>query len=261
MTTTTTGAGFRIERTDNIATVVLDRPPLNTINPDLIEGLIAGLPAMLDDPEVRCVVVTGTGRAFVGGADINVMRQLGPVTHHAMRRWVIVQDLLERAPKPVIGALNGHALGGGAELSLACDLRILNSQASFGFPEMGLGIFPGAGGSQRLSRMIGVHRAKRLIIDAARLSSDQALAEGLVDIVATPEEFDDVVAREARRLAALPTATIGMVKHVIKEGIELPLEEALELEGRYVLANFELNDAAEGLQAFLDKRPPCFEGR
>jgi len=260
MTQTTQSTGFRIERADGIATVILDRPPLNTIDPDLIEALIAGLPAVLDDPAIRCVVVTGTGRAFVGGADITVMRRLDPVTYRAMRRWVVVQKLLEHAPKPVLGALNGHALGGGAELALACDLRILNDRATFGFPEIGLGIFPGAGGSQRLARMIGVHRAKRLIIDGTRLTADQALSEGLVDMIAAPDEFDSVVAREARRLADLPTATVGLVKHAVHEGIELPLEEALELEGRYVLANLELADAAEGLQAFLDKRSPRFSG-
>lgn len=260
MTQTTQSTGFRIERADDIATVVLDRPPLNTIDPDLIEALIAGLPAVLDDPAIRCVVITGTGRAFVGGADITVMRRLDPVTYRAMRRWVVVQELLERAPKPVLGALNGHALGGGAELALACDLRILSDRATFGFPEIGLGIFPGAGGSQRLARMIGVHRAKRLIIDGTRLTAEQALSEGLVDMIAAPGDFGSVVAREAGRLAGLPTATVGLVKHVIHEGIELPLEEALELEGRYVLANLDLADAAEGLQAFLDKRTPRFSG-
>jgi len=253
--------GFRIERDRDIATVVLDRPPLNTIDPALIEGLIEALPSVLDDVSVRCVVVTGTGRAFVGGADITVMRRLDPATYRAMRRWTVVQELLERAPKPVLGALNGHALGGGAELSLACDIRILHERASFGFPETSLGIFPGAGGSQRLARMIGVHRAKRLIINSTRLSAAEALDEGLVDIVAAEDEFDQVVATEARRLADLPTATVGLVKHVLHEGIELPLSEALELEGRYVLANLDLADAAEGLQAFLDKRPPRFVGR
>jgi len=252
--------GFRIERDGDIATLVLANGPANTVDPDLIEQLITGLPEITDDPDVRCIVVRGAGRIFVGGADIRVMRRLDPDTYRAMRRWTIVERALQRAPKPVVAAMNGHALGGGAELALACDLRILHTRALFGFPESRLGIFPGAGGSQRLPRLIGPHRAKRMMIDGVRLSAEQALADGLVDLVAG-DDFDEVVAQEARRLAALPTATIGLIKRVVDEGLDLPLEEALEVEGRYVMANLDLDDAAEGLQAFLDKREPRFTGR
>jgi len=251
--------GFRIERDGAVATLVLANGPANTVDPDLIERLIAALPEVLDDPAVRCVVIRGTGRIFVGGADINVMRRLDPDTYVAMRRWTTIQEMLELAPKPVIAALNGHALGGGAELSLACDLRILHERATFGFPESGLGIFPGAGGSQRLPRLIGPHRAKRLMIDGTRLSAEEALAQGLVDLVAG-DDFDDVVSHEAQRLATLPTATIGLIKRAVAEGMGLPLPEALQLEGRLVRANLELADAVEGLQAFLDKREPRFTG-
>jgi enoyl-CoA hydratase len=252
--------GFRIERDGDVATLVFDRPPVNAVSPELIEALIAALPSITEDADVRCIVVTGSGRTFVGGADIGVMRRLDPATYHAMRRWVRVQELLELAPKPVLAALNAHTLGGGAELALACDLRIIHERATFGFPEIGLGIFPGAGGSQRLPRMVGPHRAKRLMIDGRRLSASEAYDEGLVDVVAG-DDFADVVAAEARRLAALPTATVGLIKQVVTQGLELPLPEALELEGRYVVANLDLEDAAEGLQAFLDKRQPKFTGR
>ena len=136
--------------------------------------------------------------------------------------------------------MNGHALGGGAELSLACDLRILHARATFGFPESRLGIFPGAGGSQRLPRLIGPHRAKRLMMDGIRLTADEALAEGLVDIVAG-EDFDAVVAAEAARLAALPTATLGLIKRVVTEGMELPLSDALAAsKAARVRANLDL---------------------
>jgi enoyl-CoA hydratase len=251
--------GFRIDHDGPIATVVLDNGPANTVDPGLIERLIDALPTVTEDPAVRCVVIRGTGRIFVGGADIRVMRGLEPDTYRAMRRWVEVQRILELAPKPVVAALNGHALGGGAELALACDLRILHARATFGFPETRLGIFPGAGGSQRLPRLIGSHRAKRLIMDGTRLTAEEALTQGLVDLVAD-DDFDAVVTKEATRLAALPTATIGLVKQVIDRGWGLPIEEAMAVEEEHVLRNLELTDAAEGLQAFLDKRPPSFTG-
>lgn len=252
--------GFRIDRDGPVATVVFDNGPANTVDPALIEGLISALPSVLDDPAVRCVVIRGTGRIFVGGADIRVMRQLDPDTYRAMRRWIEIQRAIEQAPKPVVAALNGHALGGGAELALACDLRILHAKATFGFPETRLGIFPGAGGSQRLPRLIGPHRAKRLIMDGTRLTAAEALSEGLVDLIAD-DDFDAVVTKETARLAALPTATIGLVKQVIDRGWGLPIDEAMAVEEEHVLRNLELSDAAEGLQAFLDKRPPSFTGR
>jgi enoyl-CoA hydratase len=252
--------GFRIEHDGPIATLVIDNGPVNTVDPALIEQLVDVVPTLADDPAVRCIVVRGKGKVFVGGADIRVMRRLDPGTYRAMRRWVEVQRALELAPKPVVAAVNGHALGGGAELALACDLRILHARATFGFPEIGLGIFPGAGGSQRLPRLVGPHRAKRLIIDGTRLTAEEALAQGLVDLVAG-DDFDEVVAREAARLAALPTATIGLVKEVVDRGSRLPIDEAMALEEEYVLRNLQLSDAAEGLQAFLDKRTPTFTGR
>lgn len=252
--------GFRLERSGAVAVLVLDNGPANTVDPELIENLITGLPEVTSDPAVRCLVVRGTGRFFLGGADIRVMRRLDPQTYRSMRRWTVVQRILELAPKPVIAAMNGHALGGGAELALACDLRILHSKATFGFPESRLGIFPGAGGSQRLPRLIGPHRAKRIMIEGARLDAVDALAEGLVDLVAG-DDFDEVVAREAGRLAALPTAVVGLIKQVVARGMDLTFDEAIELEGRYVMSNLELADAAEGLQAFLEKREPRFTGR
>ena len=258
--TTSPPVGFRIERDGPVATVVIDHGRVNVVDPDLIESLLAHLPDVLDNPTVRCVVIRGKDRVFVGGANLTVMRELEPETYRAMRRWVDVQRLLELAPKPVVAALNGHTLGGGAELALACDLRILHARATFGFPETDLGIFPGAGGSQRLPRLIGPHRAKRLIIAATRLSAEDALREGLVDLVAG-DDFDEVVAREAHRLASRPTATIGLVKSVIDNGWGLPIDEAMHVEDEHVMRNLELFDAAEGIQAFLDKREARFEGR
>jgi len=254
------GPGFQISLDGPIATILFNRPPANTIDPELIEALIAALPSVTENREIRCIVISGSGNAFIGGADIRVMRELKPATYRAMRRWIEVQELLEYAPKPVIAALNGHTLGGGAELALACDLRILHKAATFGFPESRLGIFPGAGGSQRLPRLLGIHQAKRMIMNGDRLNAEDALAHGLVDIIAD-DDFNSVVGAEARRLSELPTATIGLIKQVIVDGQHLPLADALDLEEDAVMANLALEDAAEGLQAFLDKRKAVFTGK
>ncbi|SFW78572.1 enoyl-CoA hydratase/isomerase family protein [Amycolatopsis australiensis] len=248
-------------RDAGVATIRIDRPPANAVNPALIAEFLEVLPPLAEDPGVRCLVVTGTGKFFVAGADIAVMRDLSDANQAEMRGWIEVQRLLERAPKPVVAAMNGHALGGGAELSLACDLRILSATASFGFPEIALGLFPGAGGSQRLPRLVGPHRAKRLMIEGTRLTAQQALEHGLVDRVVDPGLFDAAVAEEARLLAAKPTAAIGILKRVVDEGHGLPIEEALLREETGVRELTRTADAAEGLQAFLDKRPPRFTGR
>lgn len=250
-----------VHRDGAVATIVINRPPANAVDPAMIEEFIGLIPTLADDNSVRCIVIRGTGRFFVAGADIAVMRDLSEANQLKMRRWVIVQRLLELAGKPVIAAMNGHALGGGAELSLACDLRILAASATFGFPEMTLGLFPGAGGSQRLTRLIGAHQAKRLMIEASRLSSEEALRLGLVDVVAADEQFDDVVSEKAAQWADKATATIGLLKRVVDEGSRLPIEQALEKEWLVVQELIHTEDVAEGLQAFLDKRAAHFIGR
>ncbi|WP_405634603.1 enoyl-CoA hydratase-related protein [Streptomyces sp. NBC_00056] len=250
-----------VTRDGAVATIRVDRPKANAVDPAMIEEFLTVLPPLAADPEVRCIVVTGTGRFFIAGADIAVMRDLSADNQARMRRWIDVQRVIERAPKPVVAAMNGHALGGGAELSLACDLRIVSADAVFGFPEIRLGLFPGAGGSQRLPRLVGPHLAKRLMIEGERLTAQRALELGLVDLVAAPDAFDVVVAERARALAAQPTAAIALLKRVVDEGYGLPVEEALEREEKGVAELTRTADAAEGLQAFLDKRDAVFMGR
>ncbi|GGV63180.1 crotonase [Streptomyces longisporoflavus] len=252
---------LHVTRDGAVATIRVDRPKANAVDPAMIEEFLTALRPLTADPAVRCVVVTGTGRFFIAGADIAVMRDLSAENQAKMRRWIDVQRLIEQAAKPVVAAMNGHALGGGAELSLACDLRILAADATFGFPEIRLGLFPGAGGSQRLPRLVGPHLAKRLMIEGERLSAEKALALGLVDLVVEQGAFAAEVSERARRLAAQPTAAIGLLKRVVDEGHGLPVEQALEREEKGVADLTGTADAAEGLQAFLDKREPVFTGR
>lgn len=252
---------LHVTRDGAVATVRVDRPKVNAVDPAMIEEFLATLSPLAADPQVRCIVITGTGRFFIAGADIAVMRDLSAENQAKMRRWIHVQRLIEQTPKPVVAAMNGHALGGGAELSLACDLRILSTEATFGFPEMRLGLFPGAGGSQRLPRLVGPHLAKRLMIEGELLAPQRALELGLVDVVVEHAEFEATVAERARRLAAQPTATIALLKRVVDEGYGLSLEEALEREEKGVADLIGTADAAEGLQAFLEKRAAVFTGR
>ncbi|GAA0514851.1 enoyl-CoA hydratase [Paractinoplanes deccanensis] len=244
-----------------VGTIVIDRPPANAVNPALIEEFLKVVPSLADDPAVRCVVITGTGRFFVAGADIAVMRDLSLDNHIRMRRWVQVQRLLELAAKPVIAAINGYALGGGAELALACDLRIAAASATLGFPETGLGLFPGAGGSQRLPRLLGAHKAKLLMIEGRRMTAAEALEIGLVDEVVPDADFADAVRGRALDWAARPTTTIGLLKRSVDDAAGKSLDEALAVEWAAVQQVIATEDAAEGLQSFLDKRPPRFTGR
>ncbi|MDP5182527.1 enoyl-CoA hydratase-related protein [Blastococcus sp. BMG 814] len=246
---------------DGVATVTIDRPPANAVDPAMIQEFLDVLPGLSADASVRCIVLVGTGRFFIAGADIAVMRDLSLANHVKMRRWVEVQRLLEQAPKPVIAAINGHALGGGAELSLACDLRMAAESATIGFPEMALGLFPGAGGSQRLPRLLGVHRARLLMMEGRRLSAAQAFELGLVDDVVPDVQFADAVANRARSLADRPTRTIGLLKQAVEAGAHVDIDTAMEVEWAAVQEVIATEDAAEGLQAFLDKRAPEFRGR
>lgn len=259
--TTTEASVLKVSVEDGVATVVIDRPPANAVDPAMIEEFLRVLPGLTDDPAVRCILLIGTGRFFVAGADIAVMRDLSLANHERMRRWVDVQRLLEHAPKPVVAALNGHALGGGGELALACDLRIAATSATIGFPEIQLGLFPGAGGSQRLPRLLGPHVAKRLMTEGRRLTADEALKIGLVDEVVDGGDFAAVVTDRARQLAARPTVAIGLIKQVVRDGMDGDLERGLDGEWAAVQTLIATEDAAEGLQAFLEKRAPVFRGR
>jgi enoyl-CoA hydratase len=191
-----------------------------------------------------------------------MMRDLSPENHRKVRRWIDVQAAIEAMPKPVIAAVRGYALGGGAELTLACDLRLMSSDSVIGFPEIELGLFPGAGGTQRLPRVVGPARALRLMMLGERLNGDEAAAIGLVDVVVlTRGEVLPAALELATRLAARATRTIGLLKRVVREGFGLPIEEGLALEEQAVFELIGTEDAREGLQAFLERRPPRFTGR
>jgi enoyl-CoA hydratase len=251
----------RLEIAGAVATVTLDRPPVNAVNLEVIDDFLSVVAALGADARVRAVVVTGSGRAFCAGADIAMMRDVSRANHERVRRWIDVQAGLEALRQPVIAAINGYAFGGGAELALACDFRWMAADASIGFPEIGLGIFPGAGGTQRLTRLLGPSRALDVMISGRRLGAADARNLGLVEHVLPGEALAARVDEFARELAAKPTRAIGLLKRCVYGGWGRPLAEGLEIEREAVFEVIATRDAAEGLDAFLEKRPARFTGQ
>ena len=250
----------RVDIAEAVATVTLDRPPVNAVNLEVIDDFLAAVTALGGDRRVRGVVITGVGKSFCAGADIAMMRDVSRANHERVRRWVDVQAGLEALSQPVIAAINGYAFGGGAELALACDFRWMAADATMGFPEIGLGIFPGAGGTQRLTRLLGPARALELMVSGRRLSATDALELGLVQRVLATDALVASVREFARVLAAKPTRAIGLLKRCVYGGWGRPLADGLEVERQAVFEVIATHDAAEGLDAFLQKRTPRFTG-
>jgi methylglutaconyl-CoA hydratase len=253
----------RVEASDDgVRTVTLDRPPVNAMGRQIVEELIQTWTTLSSDEDARCVVVRSAGKHFCGGADLKERRAM---TLDEVRAFV---PRLKAAvggaaglPMPTIAAVRGAAAGGGCELALACDLRVLAEDASMGLRETALAILPGAGGTQRLPRLIGPARAKRWIFTAAMHSADQALADGVADRVVPADHLDREVEGLAREIAANGPVAVRLAKRAIDEGAHLPLAEALALEWECYEGVVETEDRVEALRAFAEKRPPRFRGR
>jgi enoyl-CoA hydratase/carnithine racemase len=259
-----------VKRDGAVATVVMHRKGNNGIASDLMEELADVFTVLGEDQEVRAVVLASEyEKYFSVGADLTM---LGAIDRDAadakdqvagfMTRMNAHFSTIERCPKPVIAAINGHALGGGSELTLCCDFRIMveDGRSRIGQTESALGIIPGAGGTQRLPRLIGKAKAMRYLIESTRLSAREAEAVGWVDLAVAPEVFQTAVAELAGRLAKAATLAIAMIKDAVHRGYDLPLEEALEIEARNFARVALSNDAAIGIMSFLSKQEPEFTG-
>ncbi len=246
-----------------VTVLTLDRPEkLNAFDAAQTAALGRELSVAADDPVVRAVVITGTGRAFSAGADI---AEFGALADGAAFRAFIaalegVFAHIELMSKPVIAAVHGLALGGGFELALACDLRIADESARMGLPEITLGLLPGAAGTQRIVRIVPRSTALRLLITGDSFTAADALRHGFVDEVVPAGGALDAALALAHLLAAGPAAAIATAKRLVREGAELPLRSAIELERDLVSALFDTADRAEGVAAFLERRPAVFPG-
>lgn len=249
---------------DRVLTIILNRPPTNPLSRGFGEELQRAFLEAEGMDDVNVVVITSAlEKAFIAGADIKEMAAMGQAESEAFSK--LLQDAnntLDRMKKVVIAAINGHALGGGCELAMACDYRFMAAgKALIGLPEAGLGIVPGAGGTQRLPRLVGLARAKDILLWGKVMGPEEALAIGLVDRVIPAESFLEEVMEFAHRLAAGAGKALGYIKVAVNEAVDLPMEQALAVERKYGLANLLTHDAKEGLTAFGEKRKPNFISR
>jgi 2-oxoglutaroyl-CoA hydrolase len=253
--------GFRVERDParQLATITLDVPDkLNRVSMRARDQLASVFDELGADDGIRTIVLTGAGRAFTAGGDVAGFLEAEPETLSRLA-WNVAAP--ERCPKPVIAKLRGYAFGVGLELALACDFRIAADDVELALPEVKLGMIPGSGGTQRLARLIGLGRAKDVIMRGRRIGAAEAQTLGLVTEVVAADALDAAVERLVDELAALSPLALAMAKRVLNHAYDGPLGLGLELEGLAYGLLRTTHDFREGVEAFGEKRPPRFEGR
>jgi enoyl-CoA hydratase len=250
-----------VEREEPIAVVLLNRPQqLNALSDELMSALVDSLRELDGDEAVRCIVVGGSDRAFAAGADIGQLAQASPVEMYYQRR-VDRWDEIRALWTPLVAAVSGFCLGGGCELAMACDLIVASETAKFGQPETGLGLIPGAGGTQRLTRAVGKAVAMDVILSGRFLSAEEARRAGLVARVVAKEAWLAEAKRVAGDIAAKGPVATRLAKEAVDRAFEGPLTLGVEYERRLLYLALASEDAKEGLTAFLEKRKPEFKGR
>ncbi len=244
-----------------IAVIQLHRPEaLNSLSRELMSELASCLEELDDDGSVNAVIITGGEDVFAAGADIKEMvssSMVDMVRTDSFNVW----DRIRRIRKPMIAAVNGFALGGGCELAMICDIIIASETAKFGQPEINIGVMPGAGGTQRLTRSVGKHRAMQLVLTGQMLSADEAMKWGLVNNVVPPEVCIVEAIRLAKVIASKPAKAVILAKEAVNQSFDLPLSEGLKFERRNFYTLFSSEDQKEGMKAFIEKRTPKWKGK
>ena len=258
------GEFVRVESADGIATIRLDRPKMNALNAQVQDEIAAAAAQVSADDAVRAVILYGGERVFAAGADIKEMASMGypamAVRSAALQAsFTAVADI----PKPVVAAVTGYALGGGLELALCADFRVLGMSAKVGQPEILLGIIPGAGGTQRLPRLIGPAKAKDLIFSGRHVAADEALAIGLADKVVPDTEVYQAARDMIAQYATGPALALRAAKQAVNKGLEVDLATGLEIERLHFAALFSTEDQRTGMTSFMENGPgkALFEGR
>ena len=250
-----------VEREERVGVVLMNRPKqLNALSGELMGAVVGALQELDADPEVRAIVLGGGERVFAAGADIGELAAETPVSLYENRRidaWDSIRDLRT----PVVAAVSGYCLGGGCELAMLCDLIVASETAKFGQPEINLGVLPGAGGTQRLTRAVGKSVAMDMILTGRMLSAREALRFGLVARVVAKEAWLEEPKRVAREIASKGPIAVRLAKEAVDKAFEAPLSVGVEFERRAFYLARASEDAGEGLRAFVEKRPPDFKGR
>ena len=250
-----------VDREGPVGLVTLNRPKvLNALNQATMDELVDALEGLDRDEAIRCVVLTGNERAFAAGADVTEMAEATPADMLAGYRF-LQWERIRKISKPIIAAVRGYALGGGCELAMLCDMVIAGEGARFGQPEINIGIMPGAGGTQRLTRAAGKARAMELVLTGRHMTAGEAYAMGLVTRVVPDEVALDEARKLAREVAAKPPVAVRLAKESILKAFDTSLETGLDYERKAFYLLFSTEDKTEGIQAFLAKRPPVFKGR
>lgn len=249
-----------IEKKANVAWIKINKPEsLNALDEKIISELKFAFETVNNDDDIYVIALTGEGKVFVAGADIQKMSNMtANEAREFSKQGMELMNYIENIEKPVIGAINGFALGGGCELALACDIRIASTKAKFGQPEVGLGITPGFGGTQRLSRLIGNSNAKSLIFTGDIIDANQAYSLGLVNQIVEPEELHQIVDDLANKIALKSQVAVRYSKTAINKGSNTDIDTGLNIEKDLFALCFSSNEQKEGMSAFLEKRKPKF---
>ncbi|PPQ36530.1 enoyl-CoA hydratase [Rhodoblastus acidophilus] len=247
-----------VERRDRVAVITLNRPKqLNALNVQMARDLTDAARELDADESVGCMVVTGSAKAFAAGADIKEMTGLSYMDAHRLD-WFHLWDLLGAVRKPIIAAVSGYALGGGCELAMICDFIIAADTAKFGQPEIKLGVMPGIGGSQRLTRAVGKAKAMDMVLTGRMMDAAEAERSGLVSRVVAPDRLMDEALEAAKTIAAMSLPSTRMNKEAVNVAFETGLAQGVRFERRLFQATFAMNDQKEGMAAFVEKRPAQF---
>jgi enoyl-CoA hydratase len=250
-----------VERDARVGVVLMNRPKqLNALSGELMGAVVGALEELDNDPEIRAIVLGGGERAFAAGADITELASGTPISLYESRR-IDQWDTIRGLRTPVVAAVSGFCLGGGCELAMLCDLIVASETAKFGQPEINLGVLPGAGGTQRLTRAVGKAIAMDMILTGRTLGAREALGLGLVARVVAKEAWLDEAKRAAREIAAKGPIAVRLAKEAVDNAFEAPLSVGVEFERRAFYLARASEDATEGLNAFVEKRTPDFKGR
>jgi len=253
-----------VDVSDRIATITINRPKsLNALNRATMQELSDALEEIAGGKEIGVVLLTGAGeKAFVAGADVSEMREFTPLEVLEFSRFGHgILGNIERLPQPVIGVINGFALGGGCELAMACDILVASDNAKFGQPEVNLGIIPGWGGTQRLPRLVGRNIAKEIVLTGEMFSAQRAYEIGLVNRVVAQADLMETAREIARKILEKGPVAVSIAKSVMNSGIDLDLDSACAIEANAFAIMFSTGDGAEGMTAFLERRKANFQGK